>query len=287
MAIEDIQTNLRLPSNLKEQLQASADQAGRSLSAEAAHRLALSYELETVVADLRGALGSLQSQHQTVLNSVDTLRANLRVRERDIATLQERLAVAVAERKERENAAASMALIEQSVAAAIAAVDSYDMRIEIAKSRLDSLDVRRRLILSESGVLNHQAKTDEEFEKLAEAITHLRAVETEIKHIGRDLDVLQRDRAATFQQIERMSRDLEKARRAAEDLKAAAGALGEQPAEETLLARVSRRLEDAQSTRLRDSASGINTGASTSMDSESVPLLNPPKRRMFLKGSKK
>lgn len=44
MASEDVQTNLRLPADLKERLQASATANNRSLSAEVASRLTASYE---------------------------------------------------------------------------------------------------------------------------------------------------------------------------------------------------------------------------------------------------
>ncbi len=91
MAIEDVQTNLRIPSNLKEQLQASADAAGRSLSAEAAHRLAISYELEKVTNDLHGAVASLQSQYDAARNHADRVSVKLRNTEREVARLEERL----------------------------------------------------------------------------------------------------------------------------------------------------------------------------------------------------
>ncbi|MDP3164390.1 MAG: hypothetical protein Q8N06_02885 [Hydrogenophaga sp.] len=216
MAIEDVQTNLRLPSNLKERLQGSADAAGRSLSAEAAHRLALSYELEQATADLRSALGSLQTQHQTTLNYVDSLNTKIRSREREVAKLEERLQVVTDERKDRDDVVTVFQVLEQSITAAVNSLTTYDVRIQLAKSRLDSLDVRRRMILSESGALNRDAKTDEEFAQLGEVIAQLRLVEKEVDVIGRDLESLQRDREGTLKQIERMQRDIEKTRKAAE-----------------------------------------------------------------------
>lgn len=46
MAREDVQTNLRLPADLKDLLQEAAAKSGRSLSAEVAFRLSNSFKLD-------------------------------------------------------------------------------------------------------------------------------------------------------------------------------------------------------------------------------------------------
>ncbi|MCD2164899.1 Arc family DNA-binding protein [Comamonas koreensis] len=47
MASEDVQTNLRLPADLKDRLHSSAAENNRSLSAEVSHRLMDSFESDT------------------------------------------------------------------------------------------------------------------------------------------------------------------------------------------------------------------------------------------------
>lgn len=91
MATEDVQTNLRLPSNLKEQLQASADAASRSLSAEAAFRLAQAFELEVreaeAVANIRAARDEIKRAQHEVIHYREKSKAD----ERTIAALEERI----------------------------------------------------------------------------------------------------------------------------------------------------------------------------------------------------
>lgn len=78
MASEDVQTNLRLPADLKDRLQASAAENGRSLSAEVAIRLRDSFDLaeeshrayNSTLTDLAGTTG-----HILVGSSASEMRA--------------------------------------------------------------------------------------------------------------------------------------------------------------------------------------------------------------------
>ena len=84
MASEDVQTNLRLPSDLKDKLQASAEEHGRSLSAEVAYRIEQAFELEIQeaesVANIRAAKEIVQKAHAQLDSKeieVDMLRKHL------------------------------------------------------------------------------------------------------------------------------------------------------------------------------------------------------------------
>lgn len=69
MASEDVQTNLRLPADLKDRLVASAAQNNRSLSAEVSSRLEASYAFDRAprAAELEVALKATQDATQFVL----------------------------------------------------------------------------------------------------------------------------------------------------------------------------------------------------------------------------
>ena len=70
MASEDVQTNLRLPADLKDRLQSSAAENNRSLSAEAASRLEASYSSDipsSVVSSIAGLAEALESEKIKVL----------------------------------------------------------------------------------------------------------------------------------------------------------------------------------------------------------------------------
>lgn len=86
MASEDVQTNLRLPADLKERLVASAAESNRSLSAEVASRLEASYQRtdgfvtkEDFDDTMRRIAGSYEAD-QAVMASVRTMLANNVVR---------------------------------------------------------------------------------------------------------------------------------------------------------------------------------------------------------------
>lgn len=76
MASEDVQTNLRLPADLKELLQATATKNKRSLSAEAAHRLLRSFDHDPQVlqpgerSELERERLSLELLYETMLTRV-------------------------------------------------------------------------------------------------------------------------------------------------------------------------------------------------------------------------
>ncbi|MEJ8296151.1 Arc family DNA-binding protein [Delftia tsuruhatensis] len=77
MASDDVQTNLRLPANLKERLVASAAESNRSLSAEVASRLEQSYaarEDSLTKTELREMFSEMAVQHETEIASQTVLR---------------------------------------------------------------------------------------------------------------------------------------------------------------------------------------------------------------------
>lgn len=91
MAIEDVQTNLRIPSNLKEQLQASADAAGRSLSAEAAFRLGQAYELERSLDEMVGNVRAAREGVEMARHEIERLQSANQALAQTVAILEERL----------------------------------------------------------------------------------------------------------------------------------------------------------------------------------------------------
>lgn len=77
MASEDVQTNLRLPSDLKERLTASATENNRSLSAEVASRLEQTYapgEAYVTKSQLDRVFERIRSEHDNTLMALGTIR---------------------------------------------------------------------------------------------------------------------------------------------------------------------------------------------------------------------
>lgn len=77
MATEDVQTNLRLPADLKERLVASASENNRSLSAEVASRLEGSYapgEAYATKSQLERVFGHIAKEHNQTLMAIGTIR---------------------------------------------------------------------------------------------------------------------------------------------------------------------------------------------------------------------
>ncbi len=87
MASEDIQTNLRLPAELKDRLQASAERSERSLSAQVAYLLGRAFELEPEVARLAATVENLHVVHSRTATE-------LMERQEELAALKARLAAA-------------------------------------------------------------------------------------------------------------------------------------------------------------------------------------------------
>jgi len=88
MASEDVQTNLRLPADLKERLVASAAENNRSLSAEVASRLeqsfrepraALEQQVDLLVQELKGKAESIGWRAQLLESRGEALQAQLRM----------------------------------------------------------------------------------------------------------------------------------------------------------------------------------------------------------------
>ncbi|WP_288254200.1 TraY domain-containing protein [uncultured Hydrogenophaga sp.] len=133
MAVEDVQTNLRIPGDLKERLQASADAAGRSLSAEAAYRLAASYEMEVVAEELRRTLAAQHMHSQAAKKQVEHLTERLNGSEREQAKMEERIAhhVAKIQQLERQLARGGEDLVLDQAA------QIWDLRRKIAVAHLE------------------------------------------------------------------------------------------------------------------------------------------------------
>ena len=74
MASEDVQTNLRLPADLKDRLVASAAENNRSLSAEVSSRLEASYSAPDARKVLK-TLSLLSDELETEKANVDIQRA--------------------------------------------------------------------------------------------------------------------------------------------------------------------------------------------------------------------
>lgn len=77
MASEDVQTNLRIPADLKDRLVASASENNRSLSAEVASRLEGSYtpgETYATKAQLDRVFHRISEEHNNTLMAVATVR---------------------------------------------------------------------------------------------------------------------------------------------------------------------------------------------------------------------
>lgn len=77
MATDDVQTNLRLPADLKDRLQASATENNRSLSAEVASRLEQTYapgEAYATKSQLERVFGQIRTEHSNTLMALGTIR---------------------------------------------------------------------------------------------------------------------------------------------------------------------------------------------------------------------
>ncbi|WP_084153868.1 Arc family DNA-binding protein [Simplicispira psychrophila] len=96
MASEDVQTNLRLPADLKDRLVAAANENNRSLSAEAAYRLEESFSekgshivvfeqiMEKHIGELKSRIEMLDLRRDMIRTRVDSARVRSRLVEREI-----------------------------------------------------------------------------------------------------------------------------------------------------------------------------------------------------------
>lgn len=75
MASEDVQTNLRLPADLKDRLQASATENNRSLSAEVTSRLTSSFDGLSISGDIAA---HFTRESQRMAESIESLKGLLR-----------------------------------------------------------------------------------------------------------------------------------------------------------------------------------------------------------------
>ncbi|MCG3784582.1 Arc family DNA-binding protein [Delftia acidovorans] len=134
MASEDVQTNLRLPSELKERLVASAAANNRSLSAEVASRLEASFAGSTEAQDLKNEM-LLTRLHLQVSRAEQAL-LEAKATERDLLDIFEMLNGARAPKDDVEEANQDhlqalqrVRLAEEHVARLRAELDRLEARI--------------------------------------------------------------------------------------------------------------------------------------------------------------
>ena len=102
MSREDVQTNLRLPADLKERLQQAAEKNNRSLSAEVTHRLESSFikiavgerelvhRFEEHLIKLQSRVEILDMRREMIRNRIDGVSIRTRLVNREIELLQAR-----------------------------------------------------------------------------------------------------------------------------------------------------------------------------------------------------
>lgn len=93
MASEDVQTNLRLPAELKESLQAAAARNNRSLSAEVAYRLVHSFTQDASLLqdgereELRRERDALELRHEVMMGRVRMLETLIALKKQMLSNL--------------------------------------------------------------------------------------------------------------------------------------------------------------------------------------------------------
>jgi hypothetical protein len=79
--------------------------------------------------------------------------------------------------------------------------EAYELRLDLVRSRLDGLDVRRRLIGIETERMTRNAKTDDDFAQVKASAAQLAQIEAEAKQAQEHLQFLRVEREATAQKI--------------------------------------------------------------------------------------
>lgn len=87
MATDDVQTNLRIPGDLKDRLMASAEAGGRSLSGEVAYRVARAYELEAQCEALTAQVAVGRDQIERLHMDVERWRAECQQARHELAAV--------------------------------------------------------------------------------------------------------------------------------------------------------------------------------------------------------
>ena len=171
MANDDVQTNLRIPGDLKDQLQASAETAGRSLSAEVAYRIGRAFELQAgldkavalsevlrqQVGELRDALQVREAQYTSALNRIAALEGEghlLRsTRETDIAAATKFLSERIDFLATRAGSAEREALTLSETLRSQQAQNSSNLdRLKTAEAEVESL--KRKLAERDGAALD-------------------------------------------------------------------------------------------------------------------------------------
>lgn len=112
MATEDVQTNLRIPGDLKDRLMASAEAGGRSLSGEVAYRVARAYQLEVHSDELEAEVAVARNQIERLHFEVERWRAECQQARHELAAVYAKLEV-LQHSKESDIAAATNLLSER------------------------------------------------------------------------------------------------------------------------------------------------------------------------------
>lgn len=144
MASEDVQTNLRMPADLKDRLMASAAENNRSLSAEVALRLEKSFhgdgsglkrEIEMQVAVALARVDSLSLRAELIRSRMDNLQVRLHLVSSETERLakaaqnDEDFAKAESRMKEYDTLEAESALLESQLKELLAERDEASARL--------------------------------------------------------------------------------------------------------------------------------------------------------------
>lgn len=89
---------------------------------------------------------------------------------------------------------------ELLVAAFHTQYDMLALRMELIRTKMDSLQIRSRFIQADSERLTKEAKTDEDFDRARKSTEQLRDVEAQAGTLAKELEQLVQDRAALNKQ---------------------------------------------------------------------------------------
>ncbi len=111
-----------------------------------------------------------------------------------------------------ESFAAPVAAFQREADFQIAAIQSraalMNMRFELARSRVDSLQFRMELITSEGNRLIKEAQTDEDFARAQSYIEKLGPLETELEDLRKEMIAIKKERADAVAELDEMSKTM-------------------------------------------------------------------------------
>lgn len=191
MATEDVQTNLRIPADLKEHLQKAAEASGRSLSAEVAYRVAKGFELGNVLEVTRAELALARE-------TLDRTRLELEMKNQQLHAVMSDLATQRADVRTLKQTRES----------------DIDAATKFLQERIDSLADRagaaEREVATVTAALKAQLiQSERSVERAARA-------ETEVEALRRMLAEREADAVNLMPTVVRLERDVARAELAAE-----------------------------------------------------------------------